>query len=146
MGVFFVDLDGFKAVNDNYGHAVGDDLLRQVANRINSRVRETDFVGRLGGDEFVVISIGNFNDRQSAVMVQRLTKAFDSAFQLSDVSVSVGASIGFAKSSGASDDTDLILDRADIDMYRCKLQRKGSAKHSEARLDLREDIQRNQFP
>ncbi|NNN13300.1 MAG: sensor domain-containing diguanylate cyclase [Acidimicrobiaceae bacterium] len=145
IGVFFVDLDGFKAVNDNYGHAVGDDLLRQVANRLNSRVRETDFVGRLGGDEFVVISIGTFNDQQSAEMVQRLTKAFDSVFQLSDVSVSVGASIGFAKSSGASDDTDLILDRADIDMYRCKLQRKGNAKHSELKLNLSEGLQKNQF-
>jgi diguanylate cyclase (GGDEF)-like protein len=125
IGVFFVDLDGFKAVNDNYGHAIGDDLLRQVAKRLTSKVRDTDFVGRLGGDEFVVISIGKFSDRQSADMVDRLSSAFGSIFQLSDVSVSVGASIGFAKSSGSSDDTDLILDRADIDMYRCKLRRKG---------------------
>ncbi len=143
IGVFFVDLDGFKSVNDSYGHAVGDDLLKQVANRLRSRVRETDFVGRLGGDEFVVISIGNFYDQQSAKMVQRLSKAFDSAFQLSDVSVSVGASIGFAKSSGAQEDTDLILDRADIDMYRCKLERKGNAKHPEVRLNLSEDPQKN---
>ena len=133
----------FKSVNDSYGHAVGDDLLRQVANRLKSRVRETDFVGRLGGDEFVVISIGNFYDQQSAEMVQRLSKAFDSAFQLSDVSVSVGASIGFAKSSGAQEDTDLILDRADIDMYRCKLERKGKSKHSEVRLNLSEGPQKN---
>ncbi len=145
IGVFFVDLDGFKSVNDNYGHAVGDDLLRQVANRLRSRVRDKDFVGRLGGDEFVIIGIGNFSEQQSAEMVQRLTKAFDSAFQLSEVSISVGASIGFAKSSGSSDDTDLILDRADIDMYRCKLQRKGSAKHSALGPNPSEGSQENRL-
>ncbi|SDF21222.1 diguanylate cyclase (GGDEF) domain-containing protein [Blastococcus aurantiacus] len=118
--VLFLDLDGFKEVNDSLGHDTGDDLLREVAARLTAAVREGDTVGRLGGDEFVVLSRTCSPDDAEA-LAERLRATVARPFELAGRAVRVGASIGIAGTSGHRylRSTDLVRD-ADLAMYAAK--------------------------
>lgn len=124
FAVFFLDLDGFKAVNDHHGHDVGDELLRQVALRLRQTVRDTDFISRLAGDEFV-IALGDIADEQICTRVaEGICSALSSPFELVSKTVHIGTSVGIALCRdrfGLS--VELILSRADAAMYEAK--RKG---------------------
>lgn len=126
IGVLFVDLDDFKAVNDTFGHAAGDDVLRAVARRMQRVVRGGDMVGRLGGDEFVVL-LEPVVDEESAVGVaQRLIAEVSAPIKLSTgQEVSVGASVGVAISQDAQTDPDALLVEADTAAYRAKALGRG---------------------
>jgi diguanylate cyclase (GGDEF)-like protein len=118
--VIFLDIDRFKAVNDTYGHAVGDELLRAVAQRLLATVRASDLLARLSGDELVVLSEGASGDVDGAqFLVRRLQQAFAEPFQLSCgelwISASVGAATAIAGESPAE-----VLARADAAMYEYK--------------------------
>jgi diguanylate cyclase (GGDEF)-like protein len=119
--VLFLDVDGFKDVNDSLGHEVGDDLLRQLAARLSSRTRAEDTVGRLGGDEFVVL--GRDCDAAGAeALAVRCQSTFEEPFQLAGRSARLTASIGIATASAATPglrSTDLVGD-ADLAMYAAK--------------------------
>jgi diguanylate cyclase (GGDEF)-like protein len=94
MGLLFVDLDDFKHVNDAYGHAAGDELLRKAAQRLESIARSADGVARLGGDEFAIVLAGVAEESHVRAAEARVRIAFAEPFMVGDVAVSVGASIG----------------------------------------------------
>jgi len=118
--VLFLDLDGFKEVNDSLGHDTGDDLLREVAARLTASVREGDTVGRLGGDEFVVLS-RECSPEDADALAERLRATVARPVDLAGRAVRVGASIGIAGTSGHRylRSSDLVRD-ADLAMYAAK--------------------------
>ncbi|GAA5069596.1 GGDEF domain-containing protein [Nocardia callitridis] len=126
--LLFIDLDGFKMVNDSYGHAVGDELIANAASRIRRVVREDDIVARYGGDEFVVLS--RLERREAAALAERLIGAFVRPFALSAGEIPITASIGIACGPRETRHTvhDLIRD-ADSAMYRAKEDSLGYAFH-----------------
>lgn len=118
-GVLFLDLDGFKEVNDTHGHAVGDAVLRAVATRLASVVRPSDTVARLGGDEFVILVEGASPTAVDA-LVPRVRAALSAPVAVSGHELRVGVSIGVALSEQGSDDASRLLSRADERMYTAK--------------------------
>ncbi|GAA1426957.1 hypothetical protein GCM10009616_02870 [Microlunatus lacustris] len=126
IGLLFVDLDGFKAVNDTFGHGAGDQVLRTVAQRMTTVVRGGDVVGRLGGDEFVLL-LEPVIDEESAVAVgERLIEVVSAPIVLANgQDVSVGASVGVAISQDAGTDPDALLVEADTAAYRAKTRGRG---------------------
>jgi len=119
-GALFIDIDGFKHVNDNLGHAAGDQLLKVVGERLQSAVREDDTVGRLGGDEFVVLACCGEGEETLNVLADRLTDLLREPVQLKDGRklFSVTASIGVA--IGRYDSPDALLRDADLALYSAK--------------------------
>ncbi|WP_169828894.1 diguanylate cyclase domain-containing protein [Marinobacterium jannaschii] len=120
FSVLFIDLDGFKSVNDQYGHAVGDQLLQAVAQRIASGLKSTDEVARYGGDEFVVVmhdtTESNVTERAAEETLQRIC----SPFMLQEHEIHIGACIGIACSEQPVTDIDQLIHLADTAMYRVK--------------------------
>jgi diguanylate cyclase len=121
FALLMVDLNGFKAINDTYGHGAGDQVLRTVAQRLVATVRGSDTVARLGGDEFVLL-IESFEDADELVHLGRkLIAAISEDIPLADQGhVNVGASVGFALFPRNGADLDSLLDTADRGMYDCK--------------------------
>jgi len=118
--VMFVDLDGFKIVNDTYGHEFGDIVLRTTAERIKAEIREVDTVARIGGDEFIIImssvpSLG-IVERVAANLIEQISQTI----QLNQREVSVGASLGIALYPDDGTTADELIRRADAAMYRVK--------------------------
>jgi len=124
VAVLFLDLDGFKPVNDRYGHALGDKLLSQVAMRLGECVRGDDTVARMGGDEFAFVlhSLKNKHvaEKTAAKACRKILDALKPTFELEGKPVSVGASIGIALYPDDSIDRNLLLRYADIAMYHAK--------------------------
>jgi diguanylate cyclase (GGDEF)-like protein/PAS domain S-box-containing protein len=117
--VIYLDLDGFRPINERYGEEVGDELLRLLGNRLYQSVRRADFVARYGGDEFVVVARTE-NDRDLEKLSQRLARAIEHPTDLSVGSISLTASVGLARPY--PDDTpETILARADTAMYTAKI-------------------------
>jgi diguanylate cyclase (GGDEF)-like protein len=117
--VLFLDLDRFKMVNDSWGHAIGDELLVRVAERIRRNVAEADTAARLGGDEFAVL-LERTNAQGAEVTAERLTAALEMPFYLSGREVSVRASVGIAVSGLEASTAEEVLQNADIAMYAAK--------------------------
>jgi diguanylate cyclase (GGDEF)-like protein/PAS domain S-box-containing protein len=122
--VVFVDLDKFKQVNDTHGHAAGDELLVQAANRLRSVLRRDDAVGRIGGDEFLLVSRGIASPKAAMDVASRVRKALHRPVELSTGILAMRASIGVACSEPGLDSTTLTR-HADLAMYRSKQQGKG---------------------
>jgi len=123
VALLFVDLDGFKAVNDAFGHAAGDELLSHVAAGLRQVTRPQDVCARLGGDEFAVLMIGA-SPEEVAGVGRRVVEMASAPVTLSRGVARVGASVGTASSTAAGDPRDL-LDRADTAMYAAKTAGKG---------------------
>ena len=120
VAVCFLDLNGFKEVNDSLGHAAGDDLLRQIAERLGKRRRESDTLARMGGDEFTVIATG-LKDVQSVKRVAgALLDAFHLPFNVQGQEVVMSASLGLALYPQDGRSADELLQVADGAMYRVK--------------------------
>jgi diguanylate cyclase (GGDEF)-like protein len=123
QALLLVDLDNFKPVNDQLGHAAGDDLLVGVSSRLLAAVRTDDTVVRLGGDEFAIVIAGG--DAGIAVRVaERIVATVGEPFEIAGTEVHVGASVGVAISGGGRDGTELLRD-ADMAMYQVKQASKG---------------------
>lgn len=120
FAVIFVDLDGFKAVNDQYGHRCGDDLLVQVAARFARVLRDSDTVARLGGDEFLFILPGASSCEMARVVSQKIRESLGTPFVVSDVSVSISASFGTAYYPDNGLTPEELIDFADKEMYELK--------------------------
>ncbi|WP_227983696.1 GGDEF domain-containing protein [Nocardia spumae] len=131
--LLFLDLDGFKTINDSYGHAVGDELIANAAARIRRVIHRDDVAARYGGDEFVVLA-GATRD-EAAVLAEKLLAAFGKPFELSVTEVTVGASIGIACSGPRSTDATVydLLREADSAMYHAKDYALGCAFHDDLR-------------
>jgi diguanylate cyclase (GGDEF)-like protein len=124
--ILFMDLDGFKAVNDNYGHALGDLLLVRVAERVAAHLRDNDTAVRFGGDEFAVLldSVRNVDHVQT--IAKRLQAELSAPYEIEGQTVTVSATIGIASSSsGYQTPEDMIRD-ADAAMYKAKPGERGS--------------------
>ena len=122
--LFYIDLDGFKPVNDRYGHAAGDAVLKAVAAILTSCVRASDTVARLGGDEFGLI-LWNLSEGDAATKAWALEAAVsDAGFEWQGETLAVGASIGFAM-LGPADELADVMAKADHAMYARKAERKG---------------------
>ncbi|MGY8820249.1 MAG: diguanylate cyclase domain-containing protein [Pseudomonadales bacterium] len=123
--VLFIDLNGFKAVNDSLGHAAGDALLQQVSERLERCMRPNDSVARLGGDEFVVAAM--CIDRKAAsAIAQRLLASLELPFIINGREVRIGAAIGISLARSGTASTKLLLENADMAMYQAKARRDGS--------------------
>ena len=125
VAVLYVDLDGFKDVNDAHGHPTGDRLLVAVAGRVAACVRPADTVARLGGDEFAVLLWGLRDGREAERVAGRIVAALDAPFVLDGAEVRVGASVGIAAGASGAADADELQRQADLALYEAK--RRGKA-------------------
>lgn len=120
VAVIFMDLDGFKAVNDTLGHEAGDYVLKDVARRFCSCVRETDTVARVGGDEFLIIAPGIHTPENAAKIAEKAISAVSQPIKLNGNQALVGTSIGIALYPNDGNDMEQLIKRADEAMYQVK--------------------------
>lgn len=120
VAVLFCDLDRFKPVNDGHGHAVGDKVLKQVAERFRENLRDEDFLARVGGDEFVVVLENIADLADPADVAQRLIESLRQPIVVGDSAVTIGVSVGVAVLGQQEAESDAVLHAADAAMYRAK--------------------------
>ncbi|MGB1261502.1 MAG: transporter substrate-binding domain-containing protein [Cognaticolwellia sp.] len=120
IAVLFIDLDGFKGINDTYGHDVGDELLVDVATRLKGCVRESDTVVRFGGDEFVILLTGLHNQDEAAYVADKVLNVIQQPLALSAVNATIGCSMGIAMYPGDGNSDNELLKVADSLMYKAK--------------------------
>lgn len=158
FAVLWIDIDRFKAVNDTYGHPVGDELLKAVAKTIRRCVRGTDFVARLGGDEFAIIAEGESLNRQNTGKIAaRIVGALAEPFAIAGHTLEIGASVGVAWAPEDGTTPDEIMKCADIALYGAKAAGRGRSlvfdramerdlkQRSLLQLDLRQAIARGEL-
>ncbi len=157
VGVMFIDLDRFKAVNDSLGHVVGDKLLAAVAERLKVVLREGDTVARVGGDEFVVVLPEVGKDRDAAVVARKILDALAEPFRVEDHEMQITPSIGISVAPEDGDGPDVLLRHADAAMYEAKAAGRNNfhfyaeATHQAAsrrfslELELRHALDRGEF-
>ena len=156
-GVLYLDLDGFKLVNDTHGHHVGDELLRHVGRRLQDRVRRDDTVSRLGGDEFAVAIADLARPDDAALVAQKFLDAFSAPFDLDGRETFITASIGVATFPNDGESAEALLKCADIAMYRAKESSRNAfcfytaelnaraASKLQLNSDLRRALERGEF-
>jgi diguanylate cyclase (GGDEF)-like protein/PAS domain S-box-containing protein len=125
VGLLFVDLDRFKVINDSLGHDAGDQLLREVAERLSAGLREGDTLARLGGDEFTVLLPDISGPEVAVAVAERIIAHLKAPFDLPGHSVVVGASVGIATGVASRDRPDALLRDADAAMYEAKAGGRG---------------------
>ncbi len=156
-GALFVDVDGFKHVNDNLGHAAGDVLLRTVGERLQGTVRSQDTVGRLGGDEFVVLVESSAEESTADLLADRLVEALREPVDLGDGSAGVSVTVSIGVAVGQYSTPDGLLRDADLALYAAKAagrdryslfdasMHEGVEGRVALELDLAEALQKKQF-
>ena len=142
VAVLMLGLDNFKAVNDTLGHAVGDKLLRGVAKRLRSTLREGDTVARLNSDEFAIVQSGQMRPEDAVLLARRLLEAVGEPYLLDGHSVVIGASIGIAMSPGDGDESEKLLKHADLALSRAKNDSRGTFSFFESGMDARAQSRR----
>jgi diguanylate cyclase (GGDEF)-like protein len=120
IAVHYIDLNGFKPVNDTFGHPVGDALLIAVGKRIIHTIRDADIVARLGGDEFAVVQYGIHGPEDAALLAARLSAAIARPFRIGDRTINISTGLGYVLADGREADLDDLLDRADQALYASK--------------------------
>ena len=120
FALLFLDLDRFKIINDTLGHAVGDDLLRLVASRLQATLRETDTVARIGGDEFIILLANTVRCDDISLLADKIMKALSRPFLLGEHELFVTASLGGCVFPQDGPDTESMMKKADIAMYHAK--------------------------
>jgi diguanylate cyclase (GGDEF)-like protein/PAS domain S-box-containing protein len=120
VALLFIDLDKFKAINDNLGHEAGDRLLQSVSERLAELMRDSDTVARLGGDEFVILAEEIEGDGEALALAERVLDALERPFPLGSAKVTIVASVGISVSRHPETDPEAMLREADVAMYRAK--------------------------
>lgn len=141
MALMFIDLDGFKVVNDRYGHSTGDKLLTVVATRIAACVRADDIACRYGGDEFVVMLNDIGGATVAAGVADQIRNRIDGRYWIEGQEIQISASIGLALYPADGEQWDALLSCADALMYRNKLERRDRAASASAGASLAETDQ-----
>jgi len=144
VGVLYVDLDGFKQVNDTFGHAIGDELIQDAANRMTECLRRSDTVARIGGDEFLVILPDLKDPGHTNLVAKKLVEALSAPFEIDGNEIHVSCSVGIALGSDASIAPSELMRNADVAMYTAKASGKNTYRYFspemnaglERRLDL----------
>lgn len=127
--VLFIDLDGFKQVNDAHGHRIGDDLLQAVAARLAGRLRHVDTLARLGGDEFVIVLEDLEAAPDARAVAAEVIRLLQDPFELEGAgTLRIGASVGIALFSNSTERPEMILDQADRALYAAKAAGKGTSR------------------
>jgi diguanylate cyclase (GGDEF)-like protein len=142
VAVHHLDLDQFKAVNDTFGHPVGDKLLRTVAERLRGLVRETDTIARTGGDEFVIVQAPITDPAQATSLAQDIIVLIGEPFDIDGHQAVVGTSIGIAVGPGDGLTPDKLLRNADLALYRAKGDGRGTFRFFEPAMDLQMQTRR----
>ena len=126
VGVLYIDIDGFKVVNDTHGHYVGDVILRAAAERLAAAGRKDDVVARVGGDEFVILLSTLHSDEDALAVAKDVVEKFREPLEAEGKSITLGVSVGVALAlpDETADDT---LRRADAALYEAKLRGRGQA-------------------
>ncbi|TPW30825.1 EAL domain-containing protein [Martelella alba] len=137
MALIFLDLDRFKQVNDNLGHAVGDQLLQALAERLTGALRPYDFVARLGGDEFAIIMDEDVDDELVAGLAQRILAAVARPVAAGGRAIDTTVSLGVAMYPQDASDWQTLVQRADIAMYQAKSAGRNRCAYFDAVLDVR---------
>ncbi|MDP2535969.1 EAL domain-containing protein [Alteromonas stellipolaris] len=125
VALMFLDLDGFKQVNDSYGHDAGDKLLCGISSEISDAMRDGDIVGRLGGDEFLIIIVGNPTNLQLEAIAKRLITRITQLHHIDGWRVDPSVSIGIALATDSNYDPSTLVTNADVAMYKAKNEGKG---------------------
>jgi len=136
VALLFLDLDGFKTINDSLGHGVGDALLKGVAARLAAFVRASDFVSRQGGDEFLIMLTGLAGATDIATAAERLMREFSSPFFIDGQEIATSFSVGVAVHPQDGDDIETILKKADIAMYQAKAAGRATWRLFSDQMDL----------
>jgi diguanylate cyclase (GGDEF)-like protein/PAS domain S-box-containing protein len=134
IAILFLDLDRFKLVNDTYGHAAGDELLKEVALRIKNLVRSEDTVSRYAGDEFIVLMEGVSDRRSPAKLAQKLINAFSLPFHIQESSLHVSTSVGISLFPENGLDADTLIKNADEAMYLAKKEGRNNFQYYNSEL------------
>ncbi len=134
LAVLFLDLDRFKQINDSLGHPAGDELLRQVASRLQRELRSSDIAGRLSGDEFVVV-LPQCDADQAADTVERLQALLAQPMEIADTRLAISASVGIAMFPADGREMETLLHRADMAMYQAKSGARGSFRFFSAEMN-----------
>ena len=142
VAVLVLGLDNFKAVNDTLGHGIGDKLLRGVAKRLRSTLREEDTLARLNSDEFAIVQSGLARPEDAVILAKRLLEAIADPYLLDGHSVVIGASIGIAMAPGDGDESEKLLKSADMALSRAKNDSRGTFSFFEAGMDARAQSRR----
>jgi diguanylate cyclase (GGDEF)-like protein len=143
LAVCYLDLDGFKPVNDTFGHAAGDTLLIEIASRLKASIRANDTVGRLGGDEFVLLLTGLGNVGEYRVALQRVIEAINQPVAIDETSeATVTASIGITLFPQDATDPDTLLRQADQAMYAAKQGGRNRCQFFDRHIERQANIQR----
>jgi diguanylate cyclase (GGDEF)-like protein len=129
IAVLFLDLDGFKQINDTLGHGSGDILLQQVAQRLTQCVRESDVVARLGGDEFVILLNELSGENSAEGVTKKILHRLHEPFTLASQQIEVSASVGIALFPDHGTDGTALLEKADAAMYQTKIRYRNDARH-----------------
>ncbi|MEW6765874.1 MAG: diguanylate cyclase [Pseudomonadota bacterium] len=124
--LLFFDLDGFKPVNDSYGHQLGDQLLQEVAVRLGQLLQESDILARIGGDEFVLLLPGLVSEEDTRALARRVLYTLNTPFVLGGCHINISASIGAARWPEHGEDASALLDAADRAMYAAKHAGRGA--------------------
>jgi diguanylate cyclase (GGDEF)-like protein len=149
VGVLFIDLDNFKLVNDSFGHAAGDELLKAVGRRLRAAVRGMDVVARQGGDEFLILlsdleeesAAESRASRSSETVASRVREILLEPFSVNGIEIFVSASVGISTSPADGDDAETLLKHADIAMYSVKDRgRDGYARYSPRGINALDQI------
>ena len=128
VGVFFLDLDRFKNVNDTLGHTLGDLLLKEVAERLKRHLRESDTIARIGGDEFVVIAPMLHGEEDALIVANKLLEAMQERWELGDKSLFTTTSVGVALYPDHAEDVETLVKYADTAMYKAKEEGRNNTK------------------
>ena len=135
VAVLFLDLDGFKSVNDTLGHSVGDLLLKSIATKLRDILRPTDRISRLGGDEFAILQMSGAQPASSLALAEEILAIVGQQFTIDGHEVTVGASIGIAIGSPGETDAGTILKSADLAMYSAKSDGRGTYRVFDPEMD-----------
>jgi diguanylate cyclase (GGDEF)-like protein/PAS domain S-box-containing protein len=125
LALLFLDLDGFKQVNDTFGHDVGDELLRQVADRLANAMRKSDTIARMGGDEFIGLCGRIAEAEDAAVVAKKIIEQLLKPYTSGENTCTIGVSIGISIYPDDGGDSDTLLKKADMAMYRVKQGKHG---------------------